>query len=113
MNKELLFDMLSTPSVSGCEIGLQKKVYSYMKDKADLDVVLLRATGREDLLNAKIDIVDNSGDLELMDIPASQFSKTKFGFKKFCKWFFFKVLNRINLFSSYLIRNSKTKCFNV
>lgn len=35
MNKELLFDMLSTPSVSGCEIGLQKKVYSYMKDKAD------------------------------------------------------------------------------
>ena len=35
MNKTFLFDMLSTPSVSGDEIALQKKVYEYMKDKAD------------------------------------------------------------------------------
>ena len=35
MNKAFLFEMLSTPSVSGDEIALQKKVYEYMKDKAD------------------------------------------------------------------------------
>lgn len=35
MNKTFLYEMLSTPSVSGDEIALQKKVYDYMKDKAD------------------------------------------------------------------------------
>ena len=35
MNKTFLYEMLSTPSVSGDEIALQKKVYNYMKDQAD------------------------------------------------------------------------------
>ena len=35
MNKEFLFDLLSTGSVSGNETELEKKVYDYMQDKAD------------------------------------------------------------------------------
>ncbi len=35
MNKEFLFDLLSTGSVSGNEAELEKKIYNYMKDKAD------------------------------------------------------------------------------
>lgn len=35
MNKQLLFDMLRTPSVSGNEFALQQKLYDYMKDKVD------------------------------------------------------------------------------
>ena len=36
MNKEFLFDLLSTASVSGNEAELEKKIYDYMQDKADL-----------------------------------------------------------------------------
>ena len=36
MNKEFLFDMLKTASVSGNETVLEKKIYDYMQDKADL-----------------------------------------------------------------------------
>ena len=35
MNKEFLFDMLKTGSVSGNEAELEKKIYDYMLDKAD------------------------------------------------------------------------------
>jgi len=35
MNKEFLFELLSTASVSGNEAGLEKKVYDYMRDRAD------------------------------------------------------------------------------
>lgn len=34
MNQEFLFEMLKTPSVSGNEEALGKKIYEYMKDKA-------------------------------------------------------------------------------
>lgn len=36
MNKEFLFDLLRTGSVSGNEADLEKKIYDYMQDKADL-----------------------------------------------------------------------------
>ena len=36
MNKEFLFDLLKTGSVSGNEEALEKKIYDYMQDKADL-----------------------------------------------------------------------------
>ena len=36
MNKEFLFDLLKTGSVSGNETELEKKIYDYMQDKADL-----------------------------------------------------------------------------
>ncbi len=39
MNKEFLFDMLKTASVSGNETELEKKIYDYMQDKADLVTV--------------------------------------------------------------------------
>lgn len=35
MNKEFLFDLLSTASVSGNEVAVEKKLYDYMQDKAD------------------------------------------------------------------------------
>ena len=35
MNREFLFDLLKTGSVSGNEIELEKKIYDYMQDKAD------------------------------------------------------------------------------
>ncbi|MBO4235730.1 MAG: M20/M25/M40 family metallo-hydrolase [Firmicutes bacterium] len=35
MNKDFLFDLLRTGSVSGNEAELEKKIYDYMKDKAD------------------------------------------------------------------------------
>ena len=39
MNKEFLFELLRTGSVSGNEIELEKKIYDYMQDKADLVTV--------------------------------------------------------------------------
>ncbi len=39
MNKEFLFDLLSTGSVSGNEAQIEKKIYDYMQDKADLVTV--------------------------------------------------------------------------
>jgi len=39
MNKDFLFDMLKTASVSGNEAELEKKIYGYMLDKADLVTV--------------------------------------------------------------------------
>lgn len=36
MNKEFLFELLQTGSVSGNEAELEKKIYDYMRDKADL-----------------------------------------------------------------------------
>lgn len=36
MNKAFLFDLLKTGSVSGNEAELEKKIYDYMQDKADL-----------------------------------------------------------------------------
>lgn len=39
MNKEFLFEMLQTGSVSGNEVELEKKIYDYMQDKADLVTV--------------------------------------------------------------------------
>lgn len=36
MNKEFLFDLLQTGSVSGNETELEKKIYDYMQDKADM-----------------------------------------------------------------------------
>ena len=39
MNKEFLFDLLKTGSVSGNEAELEKKIYNYMQDKADLVTV--------------------------------------------------------------------------
>ena len=39
MNKDFLFDLLKTGSVSGNEAELEKKIYDYMKDKADLVTV--------------------------------------------------------------------------
>ena len=39
MNKVFLFDMLQTASVSGNETELEKKIYDYMQDKADLVTV--------------------------------------------------------------------------
>ena len=39
MNKEFLFDMLKTASVSGNETVLEKKIYDYMQGKADLVTV--------------------------------------------------------------------------
>ena len=39
MNKEFLFDLLKTGSVSGNETELEKKIYDYMQDKADLVTV--------------------------------------------------------------------------
>ena len=35
MNKEFLFELLSTGSVSGNEAAIEKKIYDYMQDKAD------------------------------------------------------------------------------
>ena len=35
MNREFLFDLLETGSVSGNEVELEKKIYTYMQDKAD------------------------------------------------------------------------------
>ena len=39
MNKKFLFELLRTGSVSGNEIELEKKIYDYMQDKADLVTV--------------------------------------------------------------------------
>lgn len=39
MNKEFLFKLLRTGSVSGNEAELEKKIYDYMQDKADLVTV--------------------------------------------------------------------------
>ena len=39
MNKTFLFDLLKTGSVSGNEAELEKKIYDYMQDKADLVTV--------------------------------------------------------------------------
>ena len=39
MNKEFLFELLKTGSVSGNEAELEKKIYDYMQDKADLVTV--------------------------------------------------------------------------
>lgn len=39
MNKAFLFDLLGTGSVSGNETELEKKIYDYMQDKADLVTV--------------------------------------------------------------------------
>ena len=39
MNKDFLFEMLKTGSVSGNEAELEKKIYDYMQDKADLVTV--------------------------------------------------------------------------
>ena len=39
MNKEFLFELLQTGSVSGNETELEKKIYNYMQDKADLVTV--------------------------------------------------------------------------
>ena len=39
MNKEFLFDLLSIASVSGNEEKVEKKIYDYMQDKADLVTV--------------------------------------------------------------------------
>ena len=39
MNKEFLFELLRTGSVSGNEAELEKKIYDYMQDKADLVTV--------------------------------------------------------------------------
>ena len=39
MNKEFLFDLLKTGSVSGNEAELEKKIFDYMQDKADLVTV--------------------------------------------------------------------------
>ena len=39
MNKDFLFDLLKTGSVSGNETELEKKIYDYMQDKADLVTV--------------------------------------------------------------------------
>lgn len=39
MNKDFLFDLLKTGSVSGNETDLEKKIYDYMQDKADLVTV--------------------------------------------------------------------------
>lgn len=39
MNKKFLFDLLQTGSVSGNETELEKKIYDYMQDKADLVTV--------------------------------------------------------------------------
>ena len=39
MNKDFLFDLLKTGSVSGNEAELEKKIYDYMQDKADLVTV--------------------------------------------------------------------------
>ena len=36
MNKDFLFELLRTGSVSGNEVELEKKIYDYMQDKADL-----------------------------------------------------------------------------
>ncbi len=36
MNKEFLYDLLSTASVSGNEEKVEKKIYDYMQDKADV-----------------------------------------------------------------------------
>ena len=43
MDKEFLYDMLRTPSVSGHEIALQKKVIQHMESVAD--EILTDATG--------------------------------------------------------------------
>ena len=39
MNKNFLFELLRTGSVSGNEVELEKKIYDYMQDKADLVTV--------------------------------------------------------------------------
>ena len=39
MNKEFLFELLKTGSVSGNEAELEKKIYDYMQDKADVVTV--------------------------------------------------------------------------
>ena len=39
MNKDFLYDLLKTGSVSGNEAELEKKIYDYMQDKADLVTV--------------------------------------------------------------------------
>ena len=39
MNKAFLFELLKTGSVSGNEAALEKKIYEYMQDKADLVTV--------------------------------------------------------------------------
>ncbi len=39
MNREFLFELLRTGSVSGNETELEKKIYDYMQDKADLVTV--------------------------------------------------------------------------
>ena len=35
MNRDFLFDLLSTGSVSGSEAELEKKIYDFMQNKAD------------------------------------------------------------------------------
>ena len=35
MNREFLYDLLSTGSVSGNEAAIEKKIYDYMLDKAN------------------------------------------------------------------------------
>ena len=39
MNKEFLYDLLRTGSVSGSETEIEKRIYDYMQDKADLVTV--------------------------------------------------------------------------
>lgn len=84
MNKEFLYEMLKTPSVSGNEAAMGKKIYDYMKDKADQvrvdeigDVVAVLnpdskmkvlLTGHGDEIGLMITAVTDSGMLKVTKI---------------------------------------------
>ena len=84
MNKEFLFDLLKTGSVSGNETELEKKIYDYMQDKADQVTVdelgnvtaainptatfKVLATGHADEIGLMVSAIGNDGTLMVTKI---------------------------------------------
>ena len=64
MNREFLYDLLSTGSVSGNEAAIEKKIYDYMQDKADqviLPGILLSALPVHNELCVSVFVLDTPG----------------------------------------------------
>lgn len=100
--------LLNNLESGGVETALVNFIDNMSKE-AYLEVVLLRETDRENILNCTVSIVDKSEDAMLMEIQKSQLKAKKLGFKSKLKWLYFKLLNRLNLSSKVLAKKIKSK----
>ena len=105
MNIKILLNNLESGGIETALINFLNNV----KSSADLEVILLRETGRENLLNCPVSIVDKSEDATLMETQKSQLNANKLSFKSKLKWLYFKLLNRLNLSSKVLAKKVKNK----